>query len=152
MNINAKYFLGLFLLSASLQAFAFDYHGIKSGMAANEVNSQIGCTEYCSSIDYRQIETFFGEENRPPALWTMSFSYTSDDKLWRIQLSFIERSGTGGVAQQRILAELYPDADLQKSSSSNEYGTTNFINALLVDNTLFKRDVEKIYNETKSKY
>jgi len=148
-----KIVLGVVLLGTSLLSQAFEYHGIKSGMSTSEVDSLTGCTEYCSSIDYSTVREFFGGvESTPPSLSTMSFSYTSDSKLWRIQLSFWERDGTRGVAQSMILRELYPDAELQKSSKQTSYGSTDYINAMLLDTALFNQDVQKIYNETRGKY
>jgi len=147
-----KIIIALLLLMAVTNVQAFDYHGIKSGMSRSQVDALVDCKEYCSGWDYKQLETFFGKDKEPPALWEMYFSYTSDDKLWKIHLKFLDSGGPYGAAQTRILSELYDDAELQKSSSSSSYGTTDYVNALIIDEALFDADVKKIYEETKSKY
>ena len=109
----------LFLFFVPLSSYGFDYHGIKSGMSSEEVKNLTGC-EYNSSCSWEEV----GEDNifnttmgiNPPDLFSVDFSYTSDSKLWRIQLSFRERSGASGVAQIRALSELYPDAEPQKQN------------------------------------
>jgi len=132
---------------------AFNYHGIKSGMSQAEVDALTGCTKYCSSIDYTEARAFLGGEgNHPPDIFGMGFKYTSDDKLWKIQLQFMERDGPQGVAQLRAVTELYTDAEPQSGSSS--MGSTQFdtLDALMFDTGLFDADAEKIYQESITKY
>jgi hypothetical protein len=132
---------------------AFNYHGVKSGMSKSEVDGLTGCTEYCSSIDYKETRAFLGGEgNHPPDIWGMGFKYTSDDKLWRIQLQFIERGGPQGVAQLRAITELYPDAEPQSGSSSIGSTQIDTLDALMIDTKLFDADAEKIYQESITKY
>ena len=138
----------IFLFFISFSAFAFDYHGLKSGMTDNQIKSLTKC-KYSSSCSSDDLDRFFGgEENTPPALSEMRFTYTSDNKLWRIVLSFYERRGPAGVAQLRALNELYPDLEIKREPST--YGAYRI--AFLVDSDLFDKDVEKIYNETIDKY
>ena len=132
---------------------AFNYHGIKSGMSSAEVDALTGCTKYCSSLDYEATRALLGGEgNHPPHIWGMGFEYTSDDKLWRIQLTFLERSGATGIAQLRAVTELYPDAETQSRSKS--IGSTQFdtLDALMIHTELFDADAEKIYQEDITKY
>lgn len=82
----------------------------------------------------------------------ISFSYTSDGKLWGIQLDFLEDSGTRKIAQQRVLTKLYPDVELSTRTERGEHITMDFITARIVDSFLFKADVEKIYQQTISMY
>ena len=147
----------LFLFFVSFSSFAFDYHGIKSGMTDQQVKSFVKC-EYVSRCDNEETERFFGgEDNVPPALWNMQFSYTNDHRLWRISLRFREKSGTVGAAQLKALGELYPDVELQNTTqriggSSSYAFDIDVLVALLIDIDLFQEDVAKIYRETIDKY
>ena len=64
----------------------------------------------------------------------------------------MESSGARGVAQSRILTELYPDAELQKKSEKLYSVNFDYVYALLIDSDLFAADVQKIYEEQKPKY
>ncbi len=144
-------------LFISIQAQAFEYHGISSGMTSEEVQSLIPCGGSCDLLlddaDKAAGHKFFGGEDKvPPALAGMSFDYTSEGGLWRISLKFLERSGAQGVVQTRILTELYPDAELQKKSEKFYSSYFDYVYALLIDSDLFAADVQKIYEEQKPKY
>ena len=87
----------------------------------------------------------------------MQFSYTSDNRLWRISLRFDELSGTAGAAQLKALGELYPDVELQNTTQriggSSPYAfDLDLLVVLLIDYDIFNKDVEKIYQETIDKY
>ena len=155
ITIIMRYLALVLALAFSSSAFSdtsFDYHGIKSGMSKEEVNGIVGCADRCWVLDYKEVEAFFGEENRPPRLWQMGFKYTSDNKLWRIQLNFLKASDSYGVAQTRILTELYPDAELDEFTERGSYGDTDYVVAMLIDSDLFAADAEKLYQEGISKY
>ena len=142
------------LLLVSFNSFAFEWHGFKSGMTQDEVK-ELTSTEYASSCDWQCRKAYFEKRgvDSPPGLWQMGFSYTSESKLWRIQMDYFESSGPRGVAQTRILQELFPDAELQNRSESSSYGSiNNFVTAMLIDKDLFEEDIERIYNNTKDKY
>jgi hypothetical protein len=139
------------------EASSFDYHGISSGMTSEEVKSLISCDGSCDFLmddaDKAASHSFFGGEDKvPPSLTGMSFDYTSEGGLWRISLKFMESSGARGVAQSRILTELYPDAELQKKSEKLYSVNFDYVYALLIDSDLFAADVQKIYEEQKPKY
>ena len=140
----------LFLFFISFSAFAFDYHGIKSGMSKTEVKKLTKCKEFETCL-WQETERFFklGEDNHPPSLWDMQFSYTSDNRLWRILLRFEEDSGTRGAAQLRALKELYPDAEFLEGRIGSRASS---LIVLLIDSDIFNKDVEKIYQETIDKY
>ena len=152
--MRALLFVFAFIISQSSHAGdAFTYHGISSGMTETEVNALTGCIEYCGALDYEESREFLGgDEKHPPGIWGMAFSYTSDGKLWRIQLSFIERGGPSGVAQRRVLTELYSDAELQKSTDRIGSTSIDLITAFMIDRGLFDADVDKIYESTIGKY
>jgi|AACY02.6.fsa_nt_gi hypothetical protein len=140
-----------------VEASSFDYHGISSGMTSEEVQSLLPCGGSCDLLlddaDKAAGHTFFGGEDKvPPALAGISFDYTSEGGLWRISLKFMERGGASGVAQTRILTELYPDAELQKKSEKLYSSYFDYVYALLIDSDLFAADVQKIYEDQKPKY
>ena len=138
----------------ALAGNSFDYHGIKSGMTEDEVNKIIGCTEKCTTMEDDELKNFFGE-SKPPLLSGIVFAYTSDKKLWRIQLKFMSAklgSNAAHAAQTRALEELYPDAELKRETENNKYFSLEYVYAMMIDNALFNADVEKIYQESISKY
>lgn len=147
--------LMVMMILASCNIYAFDYHGIKSGMSKAEVNSLTLCSEsYACTWEEVGVGKVFNSSLgiNPPSLWSVSFSYTSEGALWRIALSFREGTGANGVAQLRALTELYPDAELQSGSEKLYSLTIDTITALIIDNELFSSDAEKIYKEQISKY
>jgi hypothetical protein len=148
----AIFIIGLLTSFSALSESSFEYHGIKSGMSREAVNGLVGCTERCYSLDYKGVEAFLGEEG-PPRLWQIGFRYTSDNKLWKLQLNFLEvSSGPAAVAQRRALTELYPDVELDTLTESGSYGNTDYIVAQLIDRALFDADAETIYQSEISKY
>jgi len=145
-----KRLIFLFLFFISFSSFAFEYHGIKSGMSKGEVRSFTECEtfEYCYPKETKSFFNYY-ELSLPPSLFNMRFSYTSDNKLWSISLTFEEVNGTRGAAQLRALTELYPDAELIKGRISS---TRSSLIVLLIDSDMFNKDVEKIYQKTIDKY
>ena len=139
------------LLLTSFYSFAFDYHGIKSGMSREEVKALTGC-EYSSSCSFREVgadrifNTTLGIN--PPSLWSVSFAYTSDDKLWRITLKFREASFARGVAQRKALEELYSSVSKKTERAGTSSLNVDLLVAMLIDDNLFKKDSDKIYKET----
>ena len=83
----------------------------------------------------------------PPNLFVVDFSYTTDNKLWRIALNFRERSLADAVAQQKALREIYGEFT---KTSYNYYSnaTMNVLQVLLIDDELFEQDADRIYKET----
>jgi len=141
------------LLLTSFYSFAFDYHGIKSGMSKEEVQALTGCQSYlnCSYEDIGEDKIFNTTLGiNPPSLWDVSFAFTSDDELWRITLNFREESFARGVAQQKALDELY--SSVTKKSKKMGSGSYSFnldlLVAMLIDDNLFKKEADKIYKET----
>ena len=150
-----KKILMMFMILASFEVFAFDYHGIKSGMSKEEVTSLTGCNKFytCSWEEVGADKVFNSSLGiNPPSLWSVNFSYTSEGALWRIALNFREDAGAAGVAQVRALTELYPDAEPQSSSETIYSTRFDLITALIIDSGLFSSDVEKIYKDNISKY
>ena len=145
-----KIVIALFLIffTTSLSA-AFEYHGFKSGMPKEKADEMLGQSSYsCNILCVQDYFSKLGRE-KPPALAQLSFESTSDEKLWRIQLDFIDQ-GTGpyAIAQTRALKNLYPDAELQRRKESS----FKYVTALLIDSRLAEADAKKIYNERIDKY
>ena len=143
----------LISLIFSLNLFAFEWHGFTSGMTSDEVKELTGA-KYATSCDYQCRKAYFEKRGttEPPMLWQIGFSFTSESKLWRIQMDYLKSNGTYEVAHTRILKELFPDVELQDRSESNSYGSTDFVIAMLVDSDLFEADIERIYNNNIDKY
>lgn len=142
------------LLLTSFYSFAFDYHGIKSEMSKEEVKALTGCQSF-SSCTYEEVgsdkifNTTLGIN--PPSLWNVSFAFTSDDELWRITLNFREASFARGVAQRKALDELYSSVTktTERVGGSSQYAfNVDILAAMLIDDNLFKKEADKIYNET----
>ena len=141
------------LLLISINSFAFDYHGIKSGMSEEEVQALTGCAKSTSCTNKevgtdKVFNTTLGIN--PPNLRSVSFKFTSDDELWRITLNFYELSFAGGVAQKRALDELY--SSVTKTSERVGSGSYSYnvdiLAAMLIDDKLFNKSVDKIYEKT----
>tara|TARA_B100000963_G_scaffold360948_1_gene394012 strand:+ start:1156 stop:1596 length:441 start_codon:yes stop_codon:yes gene_type:complete len=135
----------------SLTLNAFEYHGLKSGMSKEEVQSILKC-EYSSSCSFGDdddpedniaLDAFFGEI-KPYQLKKISFAYTNDNKLWRIILKF--EKPMFGIALpagfKTALEEKYPDASLEEETDRSGYFTRTFYSAFLIDTDLFARDVK----------
>jgi carotenoid cleavage dioxygenase-like enzyme len=142
------------LLLASFYSFGFDYHGIKSGMSGDEVKALTGC-EYKSSCSDDEVgeDKIFNKSLgiNPPNLWSAAFAYTTDGKLWRITLNFREASFARGVAQQKALDQLYSSVTktTERIGGSSQYAfNVDILAAMLIDESLFKQDADKIFKET----
>jgi len=134
------------LLLASFYSFAFDYHGIKSGMMKVEVDSLTGGESGFTKVGKGKVfNTTMGIN--PPNLFTVDFSYTADDKLWRIALNFKKASFAAQVAQQKALREIYGGFT---ETNYNYYSSSsmNVFQVLLIDDELFKQDADKIFKKT----
>ena len=134
------------LLLTSFYSFAFDYHGIKSGMSPEEVKSLTGGKSGWGDVGEDKIfNTTMGIN--PPDLFTVDFSYTADKKLWRITLNFKERSFASGVAQKKALRELYGEFTKTSINYYSSY-TMPVLAVMFIDDELFEQDSDKIYKET----
>ena len=145
-------------------AMAFEYHEIKSGMTFEEVTEITGCKKDCGSkrsthpvqiITHHDFKPLFGEEeNVPHYLSRIALQFTSDYKLFHLELRFWKAAeGPEAAAQKKVLNELYPDTPLIETSEQRPGGyTMEYITAKIIDKALFQQDVEKIYEETKNKY
>ena len=122
-------------------------------MSRTQIKDFVG-SDYASVWDRSEVDKYFGGKT-PPNLTGMKFSFTSRNELWKIQLKFVEANeGVWRAVQSRILAEKYPDAELQKVSSSSENTSFIFyyIYVIIIDQPLFAADTEKLYAEEVSKY
>mgnify|MGYP001397894431 CR=1 FL=1 len=142
------------LLLTSFYSFAFDYHGIKSGMSGDEVKALTGCeyTSSCSSDEVGEDKIFNKSLGiNPPNLRSAAFAYTTDGKLWRITLNFRESSFARGVAQKKALELLYTNVTktTERIGGSSQYAfNVDILVAMLIDDKLFEQDADKVYKET----
>ena len=79
-------------------------------------------------------------------MFTVDFSYTSDDKLWRIALNFKKQSGARSIAQTRALNELYGSYIERSVNYYSSYSMPCLV-VMLIDDKLFEQDAEKFYKE-----
>jgi len=139
-----KIFL-LTLLTLSFNTFAFEWHGIKSGMSKEEVDAITGGKSGWQDVGEGEIfNTTMGIN--PPNLFTVDFSYTSDDKLWRISLNFEKQSGARSIAQTRALNELYGSYIERSVNYYSSYSMPCLV-VMFIDDELFEQDAEKFYKE-----
>ena len=64
ITITMKYFglvLALIFSSSAFSDTSSEYHGIKSGMSKEEVNTIVGCVDKCSLLDYKEVITLISE-------------------------------------------------------------------------------------------
>lgn len=151
-----KLILGVLLGLLSVSVSAFDYHGIKSGMTKEEVQTLLKCN-YTSSCelgddddpeDKLVLDAFFGDI-KPTGLEKIEFEYTKDQQLWRIILKF-EKPMYGiarGVGFKTALAEKYPDLPLDEETDRTGYFPRAIYSAYLIDEQLFEDDVKHYHNE-----
>jgi hypothetical protein len=141
--------LTLILLLTSFNSFAFDYHGIQSGMTKDEVKALLECADNeCvvgdedSPADNPALDLFF-EETKPANLKKLEFAYTQDEKLWRIRLHFQQyKFGIAMPAGFKLaLEEKYPDASIDEEVDRSGYFPKTNYYAFLIDSELFLEDV-----------
>ena len=135
------------LLLVSVNAFSWEYHGLKSGMTKEEMMQVPGMANKKGTKISFSKKNFF-PEGSPPRFYEIFFDYTSEGKLWRLDIYFREETGVIAKAvQKRVLREL-SDVELDSERVRNEYATGGYINYLIVkkiDSDLFKEDVERRY-------
>ena len=145
-----NYFFVIILCITSFTLNAFEYHGLKSGMSKEEVQSILKC-KYSSSCSFGDddsedniaLDAFFGEI-KPYQLKEISFAYTNDNKLWRIILKF--EKPMFGIARpagfKTALEEKYPDTSLEEETDRSGFLPKTLYSAFLIDAELFARDVK----------
>ena len=145
--------LTLLLVSVlfSSQAFAFDFHGIKSGMKPNQVAKLFNSNE--SEFDH-----VYGDELKKytkladSKYWDIYFSYTDKNELWKITANImIGRNVLEDIALKQALETKYKNHTIEKSSESGSYGTSYYYNLILIDKKLSDASIRRIKNSLMNK-
>jgi len=163
-------FLPLLFLTAYLPAF--DIYGLKSGMTKTEFYEMTNCQAF---VDNYNLKKSSYSDTRDltycldvPKLWgsdhesyghesmpyfdgiepSIDLEWTHDDKLWRVQITDTVPKGIlKSIAFKQAFTEAFPGIEIQESSSTSQYGTTNRLTVVYIDSTVFDQSVSFYKNE-----
>lgn len=163
-------FLPLLFLTVYLPAF--DIYGLKSGMTKTEFYEMTNCQAFVDNYNLKKSSYSDTQDLtyclEVPKLWgsdhesyghesmpyfdgiepSISLEWTHDDKLWRVQLTDVIPSGIlQSIAFKQAFAEAFPGMEIQESSSTTQYGTTNRLTVVYIDSTLSDQSVSFYKNE-----
>lgn len=135
---------------------AFEVYGIKSGITKDEFYSLVGCQ---AVVDKYNSELTSSYSTKAKLSWCQDGSldlpyfegmypdrfmqWTHDDRLWRLQIRVRKTSGIiQGLAQQKAFQAAFPGMEIIESSSTSQYGTTNYMSVMLIDDALFQESLD----------
>ena len=79
---------------------------------------------------------------------SIDLEWTHDDKLWRVQITDTVPKGIlKSIAFKQAFAEAFPGIEIQESSSTSQYGTTNRLTVVYIDSTVSDQSVSFYKNE-----
>ena len=163
MNYIRIIFILSMIAPFGVLAEPFEIYGLKSGITKTEFYELTKCHEFIAAYNTKKPPTRYTVAKElshcldVPKLWgsdhasygyqsmpyfdgiqpKFGLEWTHDDKLWRVQLQGTVR---GGILQKGAFkdafSKAYPGKDIQESSSTNEYGTTHYLNVVFTDSTL----------------
>ena len=145
---------------------AFEVYGIKSGMAKDEFYSQVDCQ---AGVDKYNSELTSSYSTRAKLSWCEDGSidlpyfegvfpdrfmeWTHDDRLWRLQIRVRKTSEIiQGLAQQKAFQAAFPGMEIIESSTTSQYGTSNFMSVLFIDDALFQESLDHYEKEYLEKF
>lgn len=125
-----------------VQVFAFDFYGIKSGMTKEDVSSLFR-TDDLTSLEGDDLEKYPKLANTE--YWDISFSFTSDNKLWKIIARVRQGYSTlRKIAKKEALISKYKAENIKKTSEEVVNGVTYYYyNVILIDQKLVDIEIEK---------
>tara|TARA_Y100001970_G_C13756144_1_gene613414 strand:+ start:117 stop:611 length:495 start_codon:yes stop_codon:yes gene_type:complete len=143
------------LFSNSLNAF--EVYGIKSGITKEEYYALVDCQ---AAVDKYNSELTSSYAKRARLSWCEDTSldlayfegmypgrfmqWTHDNRLWRLQIRVVKRSGIiEGLGQKRAMEAAFPEKEIIESSS----GTTEYMSVMFIDDKLFQESL-KHYKDT----
>ena len=146
----------LILLPLFFSAFylsAFEVYGFKSGMTKTEfyelTNCQAAVDQFNIEYTYTKVEltSCFDGSLKPDyfedIVPTVLFQWTHEDKLWRVSLQHVKRSGIlQGIAYRRAVEEAHPGVDIVESSKTSKYGTTEYLTVNYIDESLSNNSID----------
>jgi hypothetical protein len=144
-------------LFISIQAQAFEYRCLKGGMSKAEFHTACNTAQILSNHgDYSKSDIeeslHYGFDYSGSSLDGkrnyISLFWTEDDLLWRVQIRYTKSDDIlRGIAKMQAIAETFPNEEIQESSSSNSYGTTEYMSIVLVDHAVSNAAQQKIKQE-----
>ena len=135
------------LLFSGFNLSAFEVYGLKSGMTKTEFYELTGCQAAVEKYNRENTYTkatlkwcFDGSlsldyfEDINPSVF---FQWTHEDKLWRVSLQHRKPSGIlKGIAFKKAVQEAHPGMEVVESSSTNQYGTVEYLIVTYIDESL----------------
>ena len=167
--MNVKRIAALFSVVISLvaQAEPFEIYGLKSGMTKAEYYELTNCQAFVDNFNAKKsryqdakdltacldVPKTFGSEHAEYGHESMAYfdgigpdlglSWTHDDRLWRVQ---IQETVPSGILQEigfrRAFQDAFPALEVQESSSTSQYGTTEYLTVMFIDSDLSEVSVE----------
>ncbi len=142
------------LFSNSLNAF--EVYGIKSGITKEEYYALVDCQ---AEVDKYNSELTSSYSTRAKLSWCEDASldlayfegmypgrfmqWTHDNRLWRLQIRVTKRSGIiEGLGQKRGMEAAFPGKEIIESSSTSQYGTTEYMSIMFIDDKLFQESLK----------
>lgn len=163
-------FLPLLFLTVYLPAF--DIYGLKSGMTKTEFYEMTNCQAFVDNYNLKKSNYSDTQDLtyclEVPKLWgsdhesyghesmpyfdgiepSINLEWTHDDKLWRVQITDTVPKGIlTSIAFKQAFAEAFPGIEIQESSSTSQYGTTNRLTVVYIDSTVSDQSVSFYKNE-----
>lgn len=163
-------FLPLLFLTAYLPAF--DIYGLKSGMTKTEFYEMTNCQAFVDNYNLKkssysdtrdltyclEVPKLWGSDHESYGHESMPYfdgiepsidlEWTHDDKLWRVQITDTVPKGIlKSIAFKQAFAEAFPGIEIQESSSTSQYGTTNRLTVVYIDSTVSDQSVSFYKNE-----
>tara|TARA_B100000401_G_C52463894_1_gene557820 strand:+ start:115 stop:621 length:507 start_codon:yes stop_codon:yes gene_type:complete len=146
------------LFSNSLNAF--EVYGIKSGITKDEYYALVDCQanvdkynegktgrydvkaslSWCEdkSLDLPYFEGMYPDR---------FMQWTHDNRLWRLQIRVRKVSGIiEELAQKRAMEAAFPRKEIIESSTTSQYGTTEYMSVMFIDDKLFQESL-KFYKD-----
>ena len=147
-------------------AIAFEVYGIKSGVTKDEYYELVGCQ---AAVDEYNVDKTSTYAVKASLSWCQDGSidlpyfedvypnkfmqWTHDDRLWRLQIRVLKRSGIiEGVAQELAMKEAFPGSEIVESSTSSQYGTTDYMSILFIDDKIFQESLDHYQKEYLEKF
>ena len=135
---------------------AFEVYGIKSGITKDEFYSVVDCQ---ANVDKYNSELTSSYSAKASLSWCQDGSidipyfegvypgrfmqWTHDDRLWRLQIRVTKNGGIiQGLAQKSAFQAAFPGMEIIESSSTSQYGTTNYMSIMFIDDAVFQESLD----------
>jgi hypothetical protein len=142
--------IALLVLGDSVAVLAldkgFEYLGIRSGMKKEEISKLLDL----HSEEMFEQGTITGEKTnlKDKALWALSFSYTDQGALWRLDIYFPQPDDPAKhIAFEKALKQRFLAPTISEGTSTGEYGPKHYYRVTLVDQTLLDQAVGRYVKE-----